>query len=143
MRRGGVIGSGATWVTLVAGRAEAAKHVYMLQRSPSYVLALPSEDLVASWLRGKVPAGLAYTIVRWKNVLIAMFLFQKSRRKPEKIKKWILGLAKKTLGLYYDGAKHFKPVCNPWVQRLCVLPDEDLFRAIRSGKAAVVTDQIA
>ncbi len=128
-----VIGSGATSVTLVPAMAEAAKHVYMLQRSPSYVLALPSEDLVASWLRGKVPAGLAYTIVRWKNVLIAMFLFQKSRRKPEKIKKWILGLAKKSLGPDYDVAKHFTPRYNPWDQRLCFIPDEDLFRAIRSG----------
>jgi cation diffusion facilitator CzcD-associated flavoprotein CzcO len=137
-----VIGSGATSVTLVPAMAEAAKHVYMLQRSPSYVLALPSEDLVASWLRGKVPAGLAYTIVRWKNVLIAMFLFQKSRRKPEKIKKWILGLAKKSLGPDYDVAKHFTPRYNPWDQRLCFIPDEDLFRVIRSGKASVVTDEI-
>jgi cation diffusion facilitator CzcD-associated flavoprotein CzcO len=137
-----VIGSGATSVTLVPAMAEAAKHVYMLQRSPSYVLALPSEDAVASWLRGKVPAGLAYTIVRWKNVLIAMLLFQNSRRKPEKIKKWILGLAKKSLGPNYDVAKHFTPRYNPWDQRLCFIPDEDLFRAIRSGKASVVTDEI-
>ena len=137
-----VIGSGATSVTLVPAMAAVAAHVYMLQRSPSYVLALPSEDLVASWLRGKVPAGLAYSIVRWKNVLIAMFLFQKSRRKPEKIKKWILGLAKKSLGPDYDVAKHFTPRYNPWDQRLCFIPDEDLFRAIRSGKASVVTDEI-
>ncbi len=137
-----VIGSGATSVTLVPAMAETAAHVYMLQRSPSYVLALPSEDLVAKWLRGKVPAGLAYSIVRWKNVLIAMFLFQRSRRKPEKIKEWILGLAKKSLGPDYDVAKHFTPRYNPWDQRLCFIPDEDLFRAIRSGKASVVTDEI-
>src|SRR5882724_4052352 len=137
-----VIGSGATSVTLVPAMAEAAAHVVMLQRAPSYILSLPSQDAVASWLRGKVPAGLAYTIVRWKNVLIAMFLFQKSRRKPEKIKKWILGLAKKSLGPDYDVAKHFTPRYNPWEQRLCFIPDEDLFRAIRSGKASVVTDEI-
>jgi cation diffusion facilitator CzcD-associated flavoprotein CzcO len=137
-----VIGSGATSVTLVPAMAVVAAHVYMLQRSPSYVLALPSEDVVANWLRGKVPAGLAYSIVRWKNVLIAMFLFQKSRRKPEKIKKWILGLAKKSLGPDYDVAKHFTPRYNPWDQRLCFIPDEDLFRAIRSGKVTVVTDEI-
>jgi monooxygenase len=137
-----VIGSGATSVTLVPAMAEAAEHVYMLQRSPSYILALPSEDFVATWLRGKVPASIAYTVVRWKNVLIAMFLFQKSRRKPEKIKKWILGLAKKSLGPDYDVAKHFTPRYNPWDQRLCFIPDADLFRAIRSGKASVVTDEI-
>jgi monooxygenase len=137
-----VIGSGATSVTLVPAMAETAAHVYMLQRSPSYVLALPSEDAVASWLRGKVPAGLAYSIVRWKNVLIAMFLFQRSRRKPEKIKEWILGLAKKSLGPEYDVAKHFTPRYNPWDQRLCFIPDADLFRAIKSGKASVVTDEI-
>jgi monooxygenase len=137
-----VIGSGATSVTLVPAMAETAAHVYMLQRSPSYVLALPSADAVATWLRGKVPAGLAYTIVRWKNVLIAMFLFQRSRRKPEKIKNWILGLAKQSLGPDYDVARHFTPRYNPWDQRLCFIPDADLFRAIKSGKASVVTDEI-
>jgi len=137
-----VIGSGATSVTLVPAMAETAAHVYMLQRSPSYVLALPSEDPVANWLRGKVPAGVAYTIVRWKNVLVAMYLFNTSRQKPEKIKKWILGLAQKSLGHNYDVAKHFTPRYNPWDQRLCFIPDADLFRAIKSGKASVVTDEI-
>ncbi len=137
-----VIGSGATSVTLVPAMAEAAAHVYMLQRSPSYVLALPSQDAVANWLRGKVPPGLAYSIVRWKNVLIATLLFQRSRRTPEKIKNWILGLAKKSLGPDYDVAKHFTPRYNPWEQRLCFIPDADLFRAIKSGKASVVTDEI-
>jgi monooxygenase len=137
-----VIGSGATSVTLVPAMADAAAHVYMLQRSPSYVLSLPSRDAVANWLRGKVPAGLAYSIVRWKNVLIAMFLFQRSRRKPEKIKEWILGLAKQSLGPDYDVAKHFTPRYNPWDQRLCFIPDADLFQAIKRGKASVVTDEI-
>jgi len=141
-KRVAVIGSGATSVTLVPAMAEAAKHVYMVQRSPSYVLALPSQDAVATWLRGKVPAGLAYSIVRWKNVFIAMFLFQKSRRTPEKIKAWILGLAKKSLGQDYDVAKHFTPSYNPWDQRLCFIPDADLFRAIKCGKASMVTDEI-
>jgi len=137
-----VIGSGATSVTLVPAMADTAAHVYMLQRSPSYVLSLPSRDAVANWLRGKVPAGLAYSIVRWKNVLIAMFLFQRSRRKPEKIKEWILGLAKQSLGPEYDVAKHFTPRYNPWDQRLCFIPDADLFHAINRGKASVVTDEI-
>jgi monooxygenase len=137
-----VIGSGATSVTLVPAMAETAAHVVMLQRSPSYILALPSQDAVANWLRGKVPARLAYAIVRWKNVLVAMYLFNQSRAKPEKIKKWLLGMAQKALGPEYDVAKHFTPRYNPWDQRLCFVPDEDLFRAIRSGKASVVTDEI-
>jgi len=137
-----VIGSGATSVTLVPAMADRAAHVYMLQRSPSYVLSLPSQDAVATWLRGKVPAGIAYSIVRWKNVLIAMFLFHRSRRKPEKIKEWILGLAKQSLGPDYDVAKHFTPCYNPWDQRLCFIPDADLFHAINRGKASVVTDEI-
>jgi len=137
-----VIGSGATAVTLVPAMTDKAEHVVMLQRSPSYVLALPGKDMVAEWLRGKVPAGLAYMIVRWKNVLVAMYLYQQSRKHPEKIKKWILGLAKKSLGPNFDVAKHFTPRYNPWDQRLCFVPDEDLFRAIRSGKASVVTDEI-
>ncbi|HET6932967.1 MAG TPA: NAD(P)/FAD-dependent oxidoreductase, partial [Candidatus Acidoferrum sp.] len=137
-----VIGSGATSVTLVPAMADAAAHVVMLQRSPSYILALPSQDAVANWLRGKVPAGLAYAIVRWKNVLIAMYLFNRSRSKPEKIKKWLLGMAQRALGPGYDVAKHFTPKYNPWDQRLCFVPDEDLFRAIKSGKASVVTDEI-
>src|SRR5258707_13659564 len=93
-----VIGSGATSVTLVPAMAEAAKHVYMLQRSPSYVLALPSEDLVASWLRGKVPAGVAYTNMRAKKVLSAVFFFQKTRRKKKKKQKRVLVPAAKQLG---------------------------------------------
>ena len=137
-----VIGSGATSVTLVPAMAEAAAHVVMLQRSPSYILALPSQDAVANWLRGKVPARLAYTIVRWKNVLIAMYLFNQSRSKPEKIKKWLLRMAQRALGPGYDVAKHFTPHYNPWDQRLCFIPDSDLFRAIKSGKASVVTDEI-
>ncbi len=141
-RRVIVIGSGATSVTLVPAMAETAKHVVMLQRSPSYILALPGKDMVAEWLRGKVPARLAYIIVRWKNVLVAMYLYNQSRSKPEKIKKWLLGLAKKALGPGVDVAKHFTPRYKPWDQRLCFVPDADLFRAIKSGKASVVTDEI-
>jgi len=138
-----VIGSGATAVTLVPAMAETgSKHVVMLQRSPSYILALPSKDFIAEFLRGKVPARLAYTIVRWKNVLIATYLFQKSRRAPEKIKKWLFSRAQEALGADFDVAKHFTPRYNPWEQRLCFVPDDDLFKAIRTGKASVVTDQI-
>jgi len=137
-----VIGSGATSVTLVPAMAETAAHVYMLQRSPSYILALPSQDSVANFLRGKVPARLAYTVVRWKNVLISWFLYHRSRTAPEKMKHWMMDLAQKSLGPDYDVARHFNPRYNPWDQRLCFIPDGDLFRAIRSGKASMVTDEI-
>ena len=137
-----VIGSGATSVTLVPAMAETAQHVVMLQRSPSYVLSLPSQDFIANWLKGKVPERLAYMLVRWKNVLISMFLYQRARRSPEKVKQWIMQLAQKSLGPDYDVAKHFSPRYNPWDQRLCLIPDGDLFRAIRKGKASVVTDEI-
>src|SRR5262249_9384741 len=137
-----VIGSGATSVTLVPAMAETAGHVYMLQRSPSYILSLPSEDMVANFLRGKIPARLAYTIVRWKNVLISWFLFHRSRTNPEKMKQWMMGLAQNALGQNYDVARHFSPRYNPWDQRLCLIPDGDLFRSIRAGKVSMVTDEI-
>jgi len=137
-----VIGSGATSVTLVPAMAKTARHVVMLQRSPTYILALPSQDFIANLLRGKIPARLAYTLVRWKNVLIGMYLFNRFRQKPEKMKKWIVDLAQKALGPDYDVAKHFTPRYKPWDQRLCLIPDADLFQSIREGKASVVTDEI-
>jgi len=137
-----VIGSGATSVTLVPAMAESAQHVYMLQRSPSYILSLPSQDSIANFLRGKVPARLAYFLVRWKNVLISWFLYHRSRTQPEKMKHWMMGLAQKALGPDYDVAAHFNPRYNPWDQRLCLVPDGDLFRAVRSGKASMVTGEI-
>jgi len=138
-----VIGSGATAVTLVPALAEAAAHVIMLQRSPTYIVARPSEDFIANWLRRRVSARLAYGLVRWKNVLLQMYFYSLARRKPGKTKKGILRLAKKALGPEYDAEKHFSPRYNPWDQRLCLIPDADLFLAIRSGKASVVTDEIA
>jgi monooxygenase len=138
-----VIGSGATAVTLVPALAEKAAHVTMLQRSPTYVVARPSEDFIANWLRRKVSARLAYGLVRWKNVLLQMYFYNLARRKPAKTKEGILRLAKKDLGADYDVEKHFSPRYNPWDQRLCLIPDADLFLALRSGKASVVTDEIA
>jgi monooxygenase len=138
-----VIGSGATAVTLVPALTEKAAHVTMLQRSPTYVVARPSEDFIANWLRRKVSARLAYGLVRWKNVLLQMYFYNLARRKPAKTKEGILRLAKKDLGPEYDVEKHFSPRYNPWDQRLCLIPDADLFSAIRSGKASVVTDEIA
>jgi monooxygenase len=137
-----VIGSGATAVTLVPAMARTAAHVSMLQRSPTYVVARPSQDVVANFLRGILPARLAHSLVRWKNVLLGMYFYNFARRKPSAAKKGIERLARKELGPTYDIAKHFSPRYNPWDQRLCLVPDADLFVAIRSGKASVVTDQI-
>ncbi len=137
-----VIGSGATAVTLVPAMAERAGHVTMLQRSPTYVVARPANDAKADWLRRHLPARLAYSIVRWRNVLLGLYFYQMCKRQPEKVKQLILGGVRMALGKDYDVQKHFTPRYNPWDQRLCLVPDGDLFAAIRGGWASVVTDQI-
>ena len=137
-----VIGSGATAVTLVPEMAKQAAHVTMLQRSPTYVVSRPAEDPVANWLRARLPAKLAYGMTRWKNVLWGMFFFRMARKRPEKIKQRILGMVREHLGPDYDIATHFTPRYNPWDQRLCLVPDADLFGAINTGKASVETATI-
>jgi cation diffusion facilitator CzcD-associated flavoprotein CzcO len=137
-----VIGSGATAVTLVPEMAKTAAHVTMLQRSPTYVVARPAEDGMANWLRRHFPAMLAYGISRWKRVLLQQYFFNLCRRKPAYAKKLILGGVRAYLGPDYDVDTHFTPRYNPWEQRMCLVPDADLFTAIRSKKASVVTDQI-
>ena len=137
-----VIGSGATAMTLVPALAERAAHVVMLQRSPTYVVSLPAVDAIADWLRRRLPSQLAYGAVRWKNVLVSMLFFQLSRRKPELTKRRIVKLVRDALGPDYDVEKHFTPRYNPWDQRVCIVPDGDLFASIRAGKASVVTDHI-
>ena len=137
-----VIGSGATAVTLVPEMAKTAAHVTMLQRSPTYVVARPAEDPVANKLRARLPTKLAYHLIRWRNVLWGMFFFQLSRRKPAKVKELILGGVKMALGPDYDIATHFTPRYNPWDQRLCLVPDGDLFKAINDKRASVVTNEI-
>jgi monooxygenase len=136
-----VIGSGATAVTLVPAMAERAGHVTMLQRSPTYVVARPAEDRIANWLRKHLPARAAYALTRWKNVLVGMFFYGLSRTWPRLMKCLIAKGVRKQLGAAYD-LKHFTPQYDPWDQRLCLVPDADLFRAIREGRASVVTDQI-
>jgi monooxygenase len=137
-----VIGSGATAVTLVPAMAESAAHVTMLQRSPSYVVSLPGEDPLASALRRFLPAKLVYPIVRWKNVLLTMLVFQLSRRRPRVMKALIRRGLERRLPTGYDIDTHFKPRYNPWDQRMCLVPDGDLFDAISEGRASVITDQI-
>jgi monooxygenase len=137
-----VIGSGATAVTLLPALAETAEHVTMLQRSPSWVLSLPRRDALAEGLRGRVPARLAYALVRWKNVLLAQATYQLSRRAPGLMRRLLLHAARRQLPEGYDVARHFTPTYDPWDQRLCFVPGGDLFAAIRSGRASVVTDRI-
>jgi cation diffusion facilitator CzcD-associated flavoprotein CzcO len=138
-----VIGSGATAVTLVPALAEHAAHVTMLQRSPSYIAVTPSEDAVAHWLHGHLPANVAHRIARWKSILLVMYFYNLARRRPDFTKQAIRKLVQQELGPDYDVDTHFAPRYNPWDQRLCLVPDGDLFAAIRSGKVSVVTDHIA
>jgi cation diffusion facilitator CzcD-associated flavoprotein CzcO len=137
-----VIGSGATAVTLIPALAERAAHVTMLQRSPSYVVSLPGEDPLAKLLRRLLGTKAAYSIVRWKNVLVTMLVFQLSRRRPGFVKKLVRGGVERRLPAGYDIDTHFKPRYSPWDQRMCLVPNGDLFEAISAGRASVVTDQI-
>jgi monooxygenase len=137
-----VIGSGATAVTLVPELAKKAAHVTMLQRSPTWVVARPSEDGMANWLRRWLPPMIAYGITRWKKVLLQQYFFNLCRRSPARARELILGGVRAYLGRDYDVATHFTPRYNPWEQRMCLVPDADLFRAIRAKKASVVTDRI-
>ncbi len=137
-----VIGSGATAVTLVPAMTDKAAHVTMLQRSPTYIMALPAEDPIANTLRRLLGPKRAYFLTRWKNVLLSTFFYQLSRRRPHVAKSMIRKATIKMLPPGYDVDTHFKPSYQPWDQRLCLVPDGDLFRAIRHGKASVVTDQI-
>jgi cation diffusion facilitator CzcD-associated flavoprotein CzcO len=137
-----VIGSGATAVTLVPEMAKTAAHVTMLQRSPTYIVARPQEDAIANWLRRHFPAKVAYGVTRWKNVLLGMLFYNLCRRSPERMKGRILKLVKDEIGASCDVERHFTPRYNPWDQRLCLVPNGDLFQAIKAGKASVVTDQI-
>ncbi len=136
-----VIGSGATAVTLVPSLAEKASKVVMLQRSPTYILSRPSIDVIAGFIRKIFPEALSHRLVRWKNILGSMYLFSISKSRPAQIKKWIMGDIKRHLGDNYE-AKHFDPKYNPWDERLCLVPDADLFQAINDGKAEIITDHI-
>jgi cation diffusion facilitator CzcD-associated flavoprotein CzcO len=138
-----VIGSGATAVTLVPALAKQAGHVTMLQRSPSYVVTRPTKDAMAIWMYRHLPKGIAAKIAKWKNVLYSITMFYLARTKPETIKGWILKGIRQQLHPDYDVKRHFTPRYNPWDQRICLVPDGDLFAAIRSGRVEVVTDTIA
>jgi cation diffusion facilitator CzcD-associated flavoprotein CzcO len=137
-----VIGSGATAVTLVPEIAKSAAHVTMLQRSPTYVVTRPSEDRLAQRLRRHLPSHLAYRLTRWKNVLLGMFFYQLARRRPETMKQQLIALVRQQVGPSIDVDTHFTPRYRPWDQRMCLVPDGDLFHQLREGRASVVTDSI-
>jgi cation diffusion facilitator CzcD-associated flavoprotein CzcO len=137
-----IIGSGATAVTLVPAMAKTAAHVTMLQRSPSYVISLPERDAIANGLRRVLPKMWAYRLSRWKNVAFMTYVYQLSQRFPNFMKRMLVKQAGKALGADYDVATHFTPRYKPWEQRMCLVPDADLFEAIKSGHASVVTDHI-
>ena len=138
-----VIGSGATAVTLVPELAKTASHVTMLQRSPTYVVSLPAQDRISNFLRRVLPAKLAYGLARWKNVLRAMFFYWVSRAAPNVMKGLVRAGLRKELGPDYPIRPHFTPRYNPWDQRLCLVPDADLFVALRERRASIVTDEVA
>ena len=137
-----VIGSGATAVTLVPELAKDAAQVTMLQRSPSYIVSLPDEDKSANLLRRLLPAKIAYGLTRWKSIAFQQLFYRRARNQPEKTKQTLIDLVRQELGSDYDVETHFTPRYNPWDQRLCLVPNGDLFAAIKSGKAEVVTDRI-
>jgi monooxygenase len=136
-----VIGSGATAITLVPAIAERAAHVTMLQRSPSYIVTRPGEDLIANLLRRCLPDRAVYGVTRWKNVLLGTFFYNLARKRPNVFKWMVARGVRRQLGKEYD-AKDFTPPYNPWDQRLCIAPDADIFRVLREGRASVVTDSI-
>lgn len=135
-----VIGSGATAVTIVPSMPEAA-HVTMLQRTPTWYAIRPAKDVIANLLRKVLPTNLAYRITRFKNVTMQSMVFKKARSQPEKVKDFLTKKLKDALGDKYD-ARTFTPPYGPWEQRLCLVPDGDLFKAIKAGKASIVTDHI-
>ncbi|HTM96929.1 MAG TPA: NAD(P)/FAD-dependent oxidoreductase [Croceibacterium sp.] len=136
-----VIGSGATAVTIVPAMAGKAAHVTMLQRTPTWMGARPSKDAIANWLRKLLPGKLAYKLTRAKNIGLHAFFFKRMRARPEKASAFLTRQTQKALGPAWS-AKDFTPPYNPWEQRLCLVPDGDLFEAVRSGSAAVVTGTI-
>ena len=138
-----VIGSGATAVTLVPTMSHQTSRLVMLQRSPTYIANVPQEDPTAQALRKFLPATWVFRLTRWKKVLFQIYLYRLSRRRPKDLRRFLLGQVRQELGPDYDVATHFTPRYDPWDQRLCAVPNGDMFAAIREGRAEVVTDHIA
>jgi len=137
-----VIGSGATAMTIIPSMADEVEHITMLQRSPTYVVSFPDKDVIANTLRKFLPAMWAYNLTRFKNTWMQHRMYSRTRTAPEKVKKFLLRRVRKALGPDYDVEKHFTPRYNPWDQRMCLIPNGDLWQAINSGRASVVTETI-
>lgn len=137
-----VIGSGATAVTLVPELARRAAHVTMLQRSPTYMVSRPSEDALANWLRDHLPLKLAYGITRWRNVLMQQLFYTIARARPRQFADRLIGMVRDALPPGFDVDRHFTPRYKPWDQRVCLVPDADLFTALADGRADIVTGTI-
>jgi len=136
-----VIGSGATAVTLVPSMTDKAAHVTMLQRSPTYMVSMPAEDQFANKLRNSLPPQFAYDVIRFFRITMQQIFFRLARARPAKTRERLLGMIREQIGPEQVD-QHFTPSYNPWEQRLCLVPDNDMFQAIKDGKASVVTDQI-
>jgi monooxygenase len=137
-----VIGSGATAVTIVPVMAETASKVTMLQRSPTYMISMPAKDRIANFIRKFLPEKTAYAITRWRNINWQRFVYWYARKHQEKVAGKVLGRARKELTVTDEFEKHFVPRYGPWEQRMCLVPDSDMFHAINKGKAQIVTDHI-
>lgn len=138
-----IIGSGATAMTLVPAMAATAAKVTMLQRSPTWVISRSEQDALANLLRKLLPESWAYAVTRWKNTRLQHWLYRKTRTQPDKVRDHLLNELRKELGPDFDIERHFSPSYPPWDQRLCLVPDGDLYAALRSGRAEVVTEHIA
>jgi cation diffusion facilitator CzcD-associated flavoprotein CzcO len=141
-KRVAVIGSGATAVTLVPAMAEAAGHVTMVQRTPTYIVSVPARDPIAGWLRRILPERVAYAVTRWKNVGLMALVWGLSKRRPDFVRRMIGSGVRRHLPEGYDADTHFEPPYDPWDQRMCIVPDADLFEAIGEGRASIATDRI-
>ena len=137
-----VIGSGATAVSLIPTLAQQAEHVTMLQRTPSYMISAPQVEPTAIALRKALPLRVAHWLVRWRNAIVGVLLWEVSRRAPELMKRRLRRIAERNLPPGYDIDAHFKPPYNPWDQRLCFIVGADLYKAISDGSVDVVTDHI-
>lgn len=137
-----IIGSGATAVTLVPEMAKKASKVIMLQRSATYVLSIPKKDAIANFINKHLPTKIAYSLTRWKNILVGVIFYWFTQVFPNFMKKLLIKGVQQQVGANCDVEKHFTPTYNPWDQRLCFVPDNNLFKAIREGKAEIVTDHI-
>ncbi|PQM45081.1 FAD-containing monooxygenase EthA [Mycobacterium talmoniae] len=138
-----VIGSGATAVTLIPAMADTARHITMLQRSPSYVFSIPAEDAIANTLNTLLGRDRASRIIRRKNIAMSRGMYKACQRAPKLMRRLLIAGVRRQLPKHFDVDTHFTPRYDPWDQRLCMVPNGDLFKAISSGKASVVTDRIA